>query len=147
LIPVYLLSADGNHVSVNKAGEVLVASGPYDLVVFNELAEPNVAYNYYTPDNKKQFVITGFLAYGDKQVGSVTNSTVVIYEASAPDTTTVDRVLIQFEVGQNQSIPLPNIRVLCNYGVYINAKCDDDDVHLTLFGHYVDLSGQGQTEN
>lgn len=36
------------------------------------------------------------------------------------------------EVGQNQSIPFPNIRVLCNKGAYINAKTDDDDIHMTI---------------
>ena len=83
--------------------------------------------------------------YGDKQVNSSTNATVVIYESDQPDSTTEDRVLVQVEVGQNQSIPFPNIRILCNKGVYINGKTDDDDIHMTIFGHYVDLQGRGET--
>ena len=54
-------------------------------------------------------------------------------------------MLVQVEVGQNQSIPFPNIRILCNKGVYLNAKTDDDDIHMTIFGHYVDLQGRGVT--
>jgi hypothetical protein len=137
LIPVYLVGLDEQPVRVNRNGELLTASGPYDLAEFNELAEINTAYNFYKPNGANQFVITGFLVYGDKQVSSSTNSTVVIYEAEEENSTTESRVLVQFEVGQNQSIPFPNIRILCNAGIYINAKCTDDDIHMTIFGHYV----------
>jgi len=145
-IPCYLVGQNGQQVKVNDAGEVLVANGPYDLAKFNELDAVNTAYNYYRPNGKLQFVLTGFLMYGDKQVSSSTNATIIIYESDQPDSITVDRTLVQVEVGQNQSIPFPNIRILCNRGVYINAKTDDDDIHLTIFGHFVDLDGRGQTQ-
>jgi hypothetical protein len=142
MIPVRLVGADGRLVRINENGELLISSGPYDLAEFNELASPNTAYNFYKPLGSDQFVITGFLVYGDKQVSTLANATVVIYEADQPDTVTEKRVLIQFEVGQNQSIPFPNIRILCNKGVYINAKTDDDDIHMTIFGHYVNNQSQ-----
>ena len=141
-IPAYLVGRNGQQVSVNDAGELLISEGPFDLTVFNELDIANQAYNFYGPKGQKQFVMTGFLIYGDKQVSPTTNATVVIYEASAPDSATVDRVLIQVEVGQNQAVPFPSIRVLANRGVYINAKTDDDDIHMTILGHYVDLNGR-----
>lgn len=144
-LPVRLMANGSQQVAVNEAGEILVSDGPYDLVEFNELDVINTAYNFFGPRGLEQFVITGFLMYGDKQVNSSTNATVVIYESSQPDSTTEDRVLVQVEVGQNQSIPFPNIRVLCNKGVYINAKTDDDDIHMTIFGHYVDFQGRGET--
>lgn len=144
-MPVRLMGNGSQQVAVNEAGEILVSDGPYDLAEFNELADVNTAYNFYSPKGREQFVITGFLMYGDKQVNSATNATVVIYESSAPDDTTEDRVLVQVEVGQNQSIPFPNIRILCNKGVYLNAKTDDDDIHMTIFGHFVDLQGKGVT--
>ena len=144
-LPVRLMANGSQQVAVNEAGEILVSDGPYDLSTFNELAEINTAYNFFGPRGREQFVITGFLMYGDKQVNSSTNATVVIYESDQPDSTTEDRVLVQVEVGQNQSIPFPNIRILCNKGVYINGKTDDDDIHMTIFGHYVDLQGRGET--
>jgi hypothetical protein len=144
-VPTYLVGDNGQHVKVNEAGEVSVANGPYDLAKFNELDAINTAYNFYCPNGSFQFVITGFLMYGDKQVSSSTNATVIIYEASQPDSATEDRVLVQVEVGQNQSIPFPNIRILCNKGVYINAKTSDDDIHMTIFGHFIGLGGNGQT--
>lgn len=144
-LPVRLMGDGTQQVKVNEAGELLISDGPYDLAAFNELDTINTAYNFYGPRGREQFVITGFLLYGDKQVSGSTNATVIIYEASQSDSVTEDRVLVQCEVGQNQSIPFPNIRILCNKGVYINAKTDDDDIHMTVFGHYVDLQGKGET--
>jgi hypothetical protein len=144
-MPVRLMGNGSQQVKVNEAGELLISDGPYDLAKFKELDIINTAYNFYGPNGRKQFVITGFLIYGDKQVSTSTNSTVIIYESDQPDSTTEDRVLVQIEVGQNQSIPFPNIRILCNKGVYLNAKCDDDDIHMTIFGHFVDLQGIGET--
>jgi len=137
MLPVRLMGNNGQIVAVNSSGELLVAPGPYDEPVFNELAVINTAYNYFKPFNSHRFVLTGFLAYGDKQIGTTTNATVIIYEASAEDSATVDKVIVQFEIGQNQSVPFPSVRILTSAGVYINAKTDDDDVHLTIFGHYV----------
>jgi len=145
-VPTYLVGINGQHVQVTTAGEVVVAAGPYDFTKYHELDVINTAYNFYKPRDREQFVITGIIMYGDKQVSSATNATVIIYEASAEDTTTVDRILVQVEVGQNQSVPFPSMRVLANYGTYINAKTDDDDVHVTMLGHYVDLDGSGATE-
>jgi hypothetical protein len=144
-LPVRLMGSGSQQVAVNEAGELLISNGPYDLAKFNELDTINTAYNFYEPNGRKQFVISGFLMYGDKQVSSTTNATVIIYESDQPDSTTEDRVLVQVEVGQNQSIPFPNIRILCNKGVYVNAKTDDDDIHMTIFGHYIDLNGKGET--
>lgn len=142
-LPVRLMGNGSQQVQINEAGELLISDGPYDLAMFNELAAPNTAYNFFGPKGREQFVITGFLIYGDKQVSSSTNATVVIYESDQPDSTTESRVLVQVEVGQNQSIPFPNIRILCDKGVYLNGKTDDDDIHMTIFGHYVDLNGKG----
>ena len=136
-IPVYLVGSNGQRVAVNDTGELLIAPGDYDLAVFKELAEPDTAYNFFKPDNNKKFVLTGFLAYADKQVSTVNNATVIIYEADAPDSTTVDKALVQFELGQNQSVPFPSLRILGNIGVYVNAKTDDDDIHMTIFGHFI----------
>jgi hypothetical protein len=145
-MPVRLMGNGSQQVQVNEAGELITSDGPYDLAAFNELAAVNTAYNFYGPRGREQFVITGFLLYGDKQVNASTNATVVIYESDQSDSTTEGRVLVQVEVGQNQSIPFPNIRILCNKGIYLNAKTDDDDIHMTIFGHYVDLNGRGKTQ-
>jgi hypothetical protein len=145
-ITVRLIGADSREVEVNDAGELMVALGPYDLVKFNDMDVADQAYNFYSPRGTDQFVVTGFLAFGDKDINDATDSTVVIYEASAPDTTTVDRTLFQFEVGKLVPVPFTSLKILCNFGKYINAKTNDDDVHMTMLGYFVDLKGKGKTE-
>lgn len=145
-IKVKIIGRDGQEAAVNAAGELVVSPGPYDLVKFHDMDTINTAYNYFGPKGLHQFVITGFLALGDKDISDASDSTVVIYESDAPDSTTASRILIQFEIAKLIPVPFPNIRILCNFGKYINAKCVDDDVHMTIFGHYVDLGGKGETE-
>ena len=137
MLKVILTGMDGNAVRVNEQGELQVAQGAYDDAVFNELDIANQGYTFYKPNGKHPFIVTGFLIYGDKQVSSNTNATVVIYEASQENSAVVDRVIVKVEVGQNQSIPFSNVRVLVNAGTYLNAKTDDDDIHMTIFGHYI----------
>ena len=138
MLTVQLAGGGGGSIAnVTPSGEFVVAPLAYDETEFNELAEDNTAYNFYGPKSGQQFVLTGLLAYGDKQVSAVTNATVVVYEATSEDTTTVDKVLIQFEIGQNQSLPLSGLHLLVNSGVWVNAKTDDDDVHMTLMGYFI----------
>lgn len=138
--PVRIVGQGKRHARVNNGGELVVAIGDYDKTKFVELETANTVYNYYEPISEKQFVVTGFLAYGDKQVGTTTNATVAIFESGTidGDVASADDVVFQFEVGQNQSVPFPNIKVLIRHGYYLNAKTDDDDVHLTVIGHYIE---------
>ena len=131
------LEHNGITVKITKSGELVVAPLSYDETVFQELAEINTAYNFYEPLPNKQFVMTSVLAYGDKQVGTSTNATVIIYEASDIGTITVDKVLLQFEIGRDQAIPISALRTLVNVGKWVNAKTDDDDVHMTIMGYYI----------
>lgn len=123
---------------VTKSGELVVASLAYEETKFVELAEDNVGYNFFVPQSGKQFVITGFLAVGDQQITGNANANVIIYEAADRDTSTVDKILIQFVVKQDQDIAMPGIRILVSAGKFVNAKTDDDDVHMTIMGFYID---------
>ena len=132
---------NGRTADVSNSGEMATAPLHYDETSFQELAVINTAYNFYLPQPFKEFVVTGVIAFADKQVSATTNATVVVYEASSSDTTTADKVLLQFELGQNQSIVATPLRILVNVGKFINAKTDDDDVHTTVMGYYIDIRG------
>lgn len=136
MIDVRLVSAE-SHVKVHPDGHLVTGPREYNQSVFNELAEPATAYLFYEPKAHHVFLVTGFLAYGDKQVSAVTNATVVIYEAVSPTTTAVDKVLLQFELGQNQALPMTGLNLLASEGRWILAKTDDDDVHMTILGYYL----------
>ena len=51
---------------------------------------------------------------------------------------TVDKFLVQFVVTLDQAIVATPLHILVNSGKFINAKTDNDDVHLTLMGYYIE---------
>ena len=128
----------GRVADVTPDGALAVGPVSYNLVKFNELAATATAYHFFPPLPGKQFVITSIFAYGDKQVASATNATVEVYEASSTTETAVDKIIMQFEIGQNEFHPFTNLNLLVNEGKFINAKTDDDDVHVNILGYYVD---------
>lgn len=128
-----------NRGKVTQLGQVVVAPLAYDETEFRELAVDDTAYNFYVPKSGKQFVITGIRAKADRQVSPTTDADVVIYEASAPDTLTVDRVLYREAMVQGESVSLIPTNILVNTGVWINAKTSDDDIHMTIFGYYIPM--------
>lgn len=137
-MPTRLEGADGNTVRVSRSGELVVSPIAYDETSFQELGEINTAYNFYPPIPKKQFIITGMLAIADRDIGTGNNSTVTIYEATDPNSLTIEREILKFEIARLQVITFTPIRVIVRKGYYINGQCDDDDVHINLTGYYLD---------
>lgn len=121
-------------VTVAKGGTIPV-SGLFDEIEFKELATANQAYNYYQPLAGSRFILTGVVATADKDVTA--DATVIIYEASNPESTTVDKILFQFVLLKNQQLVIPNFQIAVTPDVWINGKTDDDDIHMSLVGHFV----------
>jgi hypothetical protein len=122
---------------VNPIGGLIVAPYSYDQTEFNELAAVNTAYNFYVPQGDKKFVITGIFFRADKQVSGSADATVVVYEATSDSETTVDKVLMQFAATEGDILTISPLNILVNEGRWVNAKTDDDDIHMTITGYYV----------
>ena len=130
-------SSSGQKAHVTAIGQVVTAAYAYDETIFFELAEDNTAYNFYGPKAGEQFVITGIFAYADKQVGTVTGATVIVYEGVSAATTTVAKTLFQMEMAQVSNRDLAPLNILVNEGSYVNAQTDDDDIHMTITGYFI----------
>lgn len=137
--PVHIMNGRGpkNKAGVTSIGQLIVASFAYDDTVFIELAEPDTAYSFYRPLAGQQFVITGIRAKADRQVSPVTDAEVIIYEAGAADTLTVDKVLHEDALVAGEDVTLLPLNLLVNEGKFVNAKTSDDDIHMTIFGYYI----------
>jgi hypothetical protein len=131
-------SGNGRAARVTSIGQLVTAPFAYDETVFKELALADTAYNFWPPKPGEQFVITGVLFRADKQVSSTVDATVVIYEATTDTSTTVSKILIQFAVVEGDIINATALNLLVNEGRYVNAKTDDDDIHMTIMGYYID---------
>lgn len=126
---------------VSSIGELIIAPYAYSDVVFNELAENDTAYSFYGPRAGFRFVITGITAKADKQVSTTVDATVVVYEATASDTTTVSKVLYQDVMVEGDRIALCGMNITVREGYWINAKTTDDDIHMNIMGFYRPVGG------
>ena len=126
-----------NKVKVTDSGELVIGPLSYSDSQFKELAEPNTAYNFYIPRVHKQFIITGFSLKADRDVSTSTDATVIIYEASAIDTTTVDKTLFEDAMIRGERTGYTNVNILVTEGKWVNGKTTDDDIHVTIFGYYI----------
>ncbi len=138
MIGFHVVGKNKHVANVTSSGELVVAPLSYSQSQFVELAEPNVAYNFYRPRTGKQFVITAIRAKADRDVSPTADATVIIYEACSLNTTTVDKVLHQEAMVKGESLTFAPINALVNAGKWINAKTTDDDIHMTIWGYYID---------
>lgn len=122
---------------VTSIGQLVVAPFAYDETVFNTLDVAGTAYKFYDPKPGQQFVITGVLAFADKDVADNSDTEIVVYEATSDSTATVDKTLLQFGMGKLTSIPILPLNILVNEGLFVNAKTGDDDIHMTIMGYYI----------
>lgn len=130
-------SRSGYEAYVTRYNQLVIGQLDFDSASYKELDVINTAYNFYKPEAGKNFIITFIDIQADKQVSSSVSADVVIYEASAPDTTTVDKIIYQTGLAQDQAKALP-VQLLVNEGKFVNGKTTDDDVHINIFGYYVD---------
>jgi hypothetical protein len=125
-----------NKVAVTPRGQLVVAPIDFSSTTYNTMTVNDQAYNYVTPVRNRQFIITGIIVSGDRNVGTG-GSEVEIYEATAVDSTVVSNGLFQFTVGKNITLPITGLNVITNPGTWINAKMDDNNVNLTILGYSV----------
>ena len=130
-------TGSGARVCVTPIGQLVAGPYAYDETKYTELAAADTAYNFYEPKAGQQFVITGIIMNADQQVAIATGATIVIYEATSAGTATVSKVLHQDEMIRNDRTVLLPLNILVSEGRYVNAKTDDDDVHMTITGYYI----------
>jgi len=127
-----------SRAKVTQHGQLVTAPLHYDDTKFLEMAAAATAYNFYEPKGHKQFVITGVVAFADKEVANNSDTDIVVYEADSASNATASKVLLQFGLGSLTSLAITPLNLLVNEGVYVNGKTSDDDVHMTIMGYYID---------
>ena len=134
MIQVLLAGRDGRIVRVLPSGQIAVAPVHFSRPASIKLDVAGQAYNFASAAPGKKFVITEIVLTADKNV--TTDALVEVYEASAPDTASVDKTIFKIEMLKNTSIVLTGLHWSVTSGKYLNAKTDDDDVYATI-AHYI----------
>ncbi len=129
---------DGGHrLALSHIGEVLVRPFDYSDPVFNVLDVINTASNFFIPHSGEQLIVTGIIVFADRDV--TTQTQIDIYEASSLTSTTIDKQIRRIDLAKLEGHIETGLTLKINAGVFLNAKCDDDDVFLTIDGYYIPL--------
>jgi len=133
-------SGSGNGVSadVSANGELITRAFNYSTPAFQNMDQTTDAFNFQSPKAGKQFVITGVVLSGNRDVG-VNGAITTIYEATGIDSTTITaaRTLLEVEVPKSTVFPFLVPNVLVDEGFFINGKTDDNSVRVALYGYFV----------
>jgi hypothetical protein len=129
----------GSEARVSSRGQLVVA--PLDFSTpYNVKAEViNTAYNLVKPKLGWQFIVTDILLYANKNVGAA-DATVNLYEATAVDSLTIAKSIIEIEMLKQTSINLTGLNMIVTEGRWINIKTDDDDIFATIMGYYAEAN-------
>lgn len=137
-IEVRLRGGDGlAFANATRQGALIVSPASFDDTKFQEMSSTGVAFNFYVPATHKQFVITGLLAFANKDVNDASDTIIEVYEASSATSTTADKTLIKFGMGKLTVLPMPALNLLVAEGKFVNAKTDDAIIFMTIMGYFV----------
>jgi hypothetical protein len=126
----------GTNAKVTARGQLVTSPLAFSDTASVTADVINTGYNLWKPLSGKRFVVTDILLYANKNVGA-TDATVVLYEASADDSTTVDKTILNIEMPKNTSRDLVGLNLILTEGKWLNVKTDDDDIFATVMGYYV----------
>lgn len=128
--------AGENEASVSSQGEVIVREFDYSDFNTQFLDTINTASNHFKPKDGFRFVIKGISISGNRNIG-VNGSIYSLYTANSATSTTIIDEPFTAEIPKSSVLVaiLPAIRIA--EGVFLNSKCDDDDIRVTIYGYYV----------
>lgn len=136
-IQVQLIGPNTRIVEVTALGQLVTAPLKYSGTKFNNMDLVNTAYNFHKPTSGKRFVITGMIVATNRSVGA-NGAVIEFYEASAVDSTTVDKTILRLDMVKNDILPIIGANFILTEGAFLNGKTDDDDVLATIAGYGVD---------
>ncbi len=134
-IKAYLVGENGKLVKVSESGEIVTAPFDYSDPQFRNLDLIDTAYNFFAPRPGQQLVITSINAFANRNV--TTQTQVDIYEADTDLETTVLKQLRRLDLAKLGDHIESQLLQTVTEGTFVNAKCDDDDVFLTIGGYYI----------
>ena len=134
-------TGSGFGARITENGELITRPVAYSRFYQAICDTINVGFNLVEPLQDKQFVVTGFVAYANKDVG-VNDATISIYEATASDTTTVDRLIFNQQIPKQENVTFTGMKILTKRGSYINAKTNDNTLYVNLVGYHIDVTSE-----
>lgn len=125
-----------NEASISSNGETITRPFDYSLFSFQLLDTVDVAFNHYKPKTGFQFVITGVVISGNRDIG-VNGSICSLYTANSATSATAIDTTFEIEVPKSTVLPFVQPNTIIGENVFLNSKCDDNSVRVGVFGYFV----------
>lgn len=140
MINTKITDGTGNHyrAKVTMRGQLVTAplsfSEPYTATV----NATGTAFVLAAAKTGKRFVITDILLDADKNVSASTAGTIVLYEATASDSTTAAKTILSIEMLKNTDRAITGLNMIVTENVWLNIKTTDATIYATVLGYYVE---------
>lgn len=133
--------ASGRTVKVGR--DRALAVGPADFSrAFNALLDvDDVPVNIIPARSNESFCVTGIMLTGNKDISTVVDAVVTVYEAIDETTATSTNDILIVPIARSSQTILNGLSLIADDGKYINAVTTDDDVFVTILGFYINGSG------
>jgi hypothetical protein len=139
-----------SHLTDQKTGETvrvvgggaLAVSPAYPSLAFNATLETDsTAVNIVPAKADNVFRITGLLLTANQNVSNTVSATISIYTGAAEDTAvgSAIKTLFSIPLGRNDTRDITGILLETGVGQWINGETTDDDVFVTVLGHYLEV--------
>jgi hypothetical protein len=128
-----------NKARVTGRGQVVVSSISFSESFSTTVNVINTAFNLVLPKENQKFVITDIVLTGDKNVSTVEDASIVVYEAPDLASITPDNVLLDVDVARSSSLVLTGLNLITETAAkFINIKSTEINVKATMMGYYVE---------
>ncbi len=141
-----IIGNDGVQADVTPNAELLVTTLATPEPTYILINLDNTAFNFFEPVGNMRFRIAGVLVKADRVVG-VNGAIVTIYESKEKEGALAlveEKILWKSEVSKEQFAPPVPIHQ-ARSGFFINAKSDDSNIHITIYGNFVPTPTESDT--
>jgi hypothetical protein len=131
--PVNIIDPRGKFMArVTSFGQLVTAPLQYSTPVEREMSAPGVVYNFVTPSQDKNIVITDIVVSADKSVNNTTPADIIIFEADEVDSDIPNNCIIRPQLLRGDNFVLSGLNLLVRKGKWVNAMTSDATVIVTI---------------
>lgn len=134
-IDIKIVGTDGNTAQVTAQGALKIIPNEFSKPSKQSIIDAN-AVSFWPPKAGEKFIVTGVIVNTDRNIG-VNGALIDIYEATSASSTDIEESIISIDQAKSVTSALLPLFTEVTEGRWVNGKSDDANVHVTVFGYYV----------
>ena len=129
-------NGDGREAIVTEFGQLVVGPIDYSSASVQTMDVVDTGYMYIPPIQGKRIVITQIVLYANKNVSSLTEADIEIYESTLAIGITVETSILQIGMLKQTTNIIP-MNYITQEGVWVMGKTSDDDIKASIYYYYI----------